>query len=211
MARNTTTADRQRKGGTPGSPGGSGRRTGLILAVITGAALLAIAGVAVLIAGTGSGGGSSDSYTPNDEGLIETGASAPAFTAQTVDGGGNVSVGGGGNGQATLLVFFATWCPHCQNEAPIISDLADQNDDLRVVMVGMDVQDNPQKVQEFVRNYGIEGSAVYEPSLGQQYQVTGYPTVYVLDGSGRVVAANSGETPRGVLEDWVELALGSTG
>ena len=207
MARDTTTANRRQKGGTPGSPGGSGRRTALILAAITGAALLAIAGVAVLVAG-GSG---ADSYTPNDEGLIETGASAPAFTAQTVDGSGNVSVGGGGDGQPTLLVFFATWCPHCQNEAPIVSDLADQNDDLRVVMAGIDGQDNPQKVQEFAQSYGIEGPAVYEPSLGQRYQVTGYPTVYVLNGSGKVVAANSGETPRGVLEDWVELALGATG
>ena len=207
MARDTTTNDRQRKGGTPGGSGGSGGgRTALILAAITGAAILAIVGVAIFVA---SGPGA-DSYEPNDSGLIRTGAQAPAFTAQSI-GGGDVSVGGNGNSRATLLVFFATWCPHCQNEAPIISDIASRNDDLRVVMVGMDEQDNPQKVQEFVQSYGIEGPAVYEPSLGQRYQVSGYPTVYVLDGNGEVVAANSGETPRGVLEDWVELALGSTG
>lgn len=208
MARDTTATNSGRKGRVPGTPGGSGGgRLALILAAITGAALLSIAGVAVLVAG----GPGADSYTPNDEGLIETGSSAPAFTASAI-GGGDVSVGGdAGDSRATLLVFFATWCPHCQNEAPIVSDLASQNDDLEVVMVGIDGQDDPQKVQEFVQGYGIEGSSVYEPSLGQEYRVTGYPTVYVLNGNGAVVAANSGETPRGVLEDWVGVALGDTG
>lgn len=205
MARNAATNGRQGRGGAPGKPEGSGGgRTALILAAITGAAILAIAGVAVFVAG----GESADSYTPNDGGLVQPGTDAPVFTAQTI-GGGDVSVGDG-DSRATLLVFFATWCPHCQNEAPIISDLAREYEDLRVIMVGIDSQDGPQEVQEFVQSYGIEGPAVYEPSLGQEYQVSGYPTVYVLDGNGEVVAANSGETPRGVLEDWIELALGVT-
>ena len=35
-----------------------------------------------------------------------------------------------------MLVFFATWCPHCNNEAPTISELESQYDALWVVMVG---------------------------------------------------------------------------
>ena len=46
-----------------------------------------------------------------------------------------------------MLVFFATWCPHCQ--------------------------DGPAKVREFVENYGIEGPAICDASLDQTYRVSG--------------------------------------
>jgi hypothetical protein len=78
-----------------------------------------------------------------------------------------------------MLVFFATWCPHYQNEASILSEL--------------------------------ESPAVYEPSLGPEYGVSGYPTTHVLDEDNEVIGAHSGEAPREVYESWIEQALGSGG
>ena len=48
-----------------------------------------------------------------------------------------------------------------------------------------------------MENYEIEGPAIYAPSLGETYRVSGYPTVYVLNGDGEIVAAHSGEAPGG--------------
>lgn len=187
--------------------GGSGRRrTTLLLAAITVLAILAIGAFSYLMAG-GSGGEDNNDFTPNNKDLLPVGAQAPDFNATTVDGS-DVSLGDTGGKDATMLVFFATWCPHCNKEAPIISELADSHQDLRVIMVGIDGQDNPDKVQAFVEKYGIEAPAVYDPSLGSPYKVWGYPTVYVLDQDQKVVAANAGETPQDVLEGWVEDAQG---
>jgi thiol-disulfide isomerase/thioredoxin len=180
----------------------------LVLAGFTALAIVAIAALAVLST-TGGGGGGTGNFTANDEGLIPVGEKAPSFTAETV-GGGTVSVREGA-APATMLVFFATWCPHCQNEAPILSELEGQYEDLRMVMVGIDGEDNPEKVQQFVERYGIESPAVYEPSLGPEYGVSGYPTTYVLNRSNEVVGAHSGEAPREVYEGWIEKALGSGG
>ena len=107
-----------------------------------------------------------------------------------------------------MLVFFATWCPPCNNEAPIISELEEQYDGLNVVMVGIDGEDDAGKVRQFVRPYDIGSPAVYEPSLGQTYEVASYPTTYVLGGGGEVVATHSGEAPKTVYEGWIEEALG---
>ena len=190
------------------APSGGNRGIIVVLVGFTAAAIIAIAGFAVLTTNSGVNAGN---FTPNNAGLLELGTQAPGFTAETV-GGGNLSAGDdSGDGKAMMLVFFATWCPHCQNEAPIISDMKSQYPDLQVVMVGTDdVQgDNPAKVREFVDRYDISSHTIYDPSLGPRYNVVGYPTVYFIDGSEEIVAANSGEAPREVYEDWAEEALNS--
>jgi thiol-disulfide isomerase/thioredoxin len=116
-----------------------------------------------------------------------------------VRGGEDVTVGDGSE-QVTMLVFFATWCPHCNDVAPIISELESQYDDLRVVMVSVDRRDDPAKVREFVDRYDIAGPAIYQPSPGSTYRVSGYPTTYVLDGEEGVVVGYSGEAPTEAYE-----------
>lgn len=188
------------------SSSGKNRGVALALAGFTALAILVIALIAVL---STTGGGNTESFTPNDQGLLQPGTQAPDFTAETVNGE-EVSLNGGGQ-DATMLVFFATWCPHCQNEAPIISDMESEYEDLRILMIGIDQAqgDNPQKVSEFVDEYDISSPAIYEPALGAEYQVSGYPTVYFVDGNGQIVAANSGEAPREVYEGWAQEALSS--
>jgi len=193
------------KGSGKNASSGGNRSITLVLAGFTAVVIVAIVAFAVLSTAGGSG---AENFTPNDEGLIPVGEKAPSFTAETVDGG-SVSVRDGG-APATMLVFFASWCPHCNNEAPIISDLEGQYEDLQLVMVGIDGTqgDSPEKVKEFVERYDIESPTVYEPSLGPEYRVPGYPTVYVLDTNNEVVGATSGEAPREVYEGWIEEALG---
>ncbi|TCJ15882.1 TlpA family protein disulfide reductase [Rubrobacter taiwanensis] len=186
--------------------GGSKSSLPLILAGITGIAIIAIAVFAIVQASGGQG----ESFTPNSQGLLPAGSQAPDFTADTVNGRGEVSLSETGGANATMLVFFASWCPHCQNEAPVIADLKrDYGEDLRVIMIGIDsVQgDDPAAVRGFVEEYGIDAPAIYEPSLGATYQVSGYPTTYVLDGSNEIVAAHAGEAPEEAFRSWIEEAL----
>ena len=205
MARNTLSNQGPGKGRKKAQSGGN-RGIVLALAGFTAVAIVVVALFAVI---STTGGGGASNFTPNTQGLLETGTQAPKFTADTVDGG-SVSVGGG-DADATMVVFFATWCPHCQKEAPIISELENEYDNLKIVMIGIDTAqgDNPEKVSKFVQQYDIQSPAVYQPSLGTQYQVSGYPTVYVLDGSGKIVGANTGEAPKEAYEEWIQKALGS--
>lgn len=205
----------KRSGSSVKRSGDSGNKTiTLALAGFTAVAILVLAVFAI----ASTSGGSDASFTANTEGLIQPGEKVPDFSAETVSGG-NFSLSDGG-GQATLLVFFASWCPHCQNEAPMIADLEQQYEGLDVVMVGIDQsgvpsQDVPpddlQAVRQFVNNYGIEGPAIYEPSLASDYGVSGFPTSYVLDGDRNVVKASAGEVPEDVMRGWVEEALGKSG
>ena len=193
-----------KRNASSGKKGSSGANRTVMLG-LAGFTALVIVVIAALAVFSATGGGSTGNFTPNNEGLIPVGEKAPGFTAETV-GGGSVSVGDGEAG-ATMLVFFATWCPHCQREAPVMSELESQYDDLQLVMAGIDAEDNPDKVRQFAEEYDIESPAVYEPLLGSEYGVSGYPTVYVLDENNKVVGAHSGEAPREVYEAWIEEAL----
>lgn len=104
MARNTPSGGKKRGAKAPQG----NRPLVLALAGFTALAIVVIALLAVLSAR----GGDTGSFTPNDQGLLPVGSQAPDFTTETVTGE-RVSLP---EGQATMLVFFATWCPHCQNE-----------------------------------------------------------------------------------------------
>lgn len=187
-----------------GKASGSNKTLPLLLAGFTAVVIVVIALVAVL---STTGGQNADNFTANDQGLLEVGSQAPDFTAETVDGG-TVSLGGG-EGAPALLVFFWTDCPACNEEAPIISDLEDQYEELQVVMVGIDGRDTPETVEEFSENYDIQGPTVYEPSLGSDYNVSAYPTSYFVGSSGEIIAAHTGTAPRETMQDWTEEALAS--
>lgn len=207
MTRGTRSRKRSKnkaaRGGANGGASGDNRGIVLALAGFTAVAILVIAAFAVL---TTTGSENEENFTPSTEGLIPVGSEAPEFTAETIDGG-SVSAGGANTGP-TLLMFFWSDCPACNEEAPIVADLESRYEDLNVVTIGIDQRDEPEDIRGFVENYGIESPAVYEPSVGETYNVSAYPTIYVIDGQGEIVGANIGLTPEGVLEGWVEEALG---
>ncbi len=204
MARNTISSKDSRKAGKKTGGSGEDRTIFLVLAGFTALIIVAIAAAAII--STVRSNNAAEKFTPNDQGLLKVGSTAPDFSTNTLDGK-KMSLADKGGKKATMLVFFATWCPHCQKEAPVISDFQSQYKDLRIMMIGIDGQDNASKVRDFVNKYGIDSPATYDPPLGTTYQVSGYPTVYVLDGDNKVVAANAGEAPRDVFEGWIEKAL----
>lgn len=203
IARNAKAGKKAVKTPRKTAPKGSGDRT--LLLVLGGFTALVVIAMAVFAylntpgARQGSAG--------EEQGLLPVGAKAPGFSAETVTGE-EVSLANKGEKRATMLVFFATWCPGCKEEAPVLADLARGHEDLRIIMVGIDGRDDPGKVRGFVERYGIEAPAVYQPSLGSTYKVSGYPTTYLLNGDEEVVFARSGKIPGEVLESKIDAALG---
>ncbi len=82
-----------------------------------------------------------------------------------------------------LLDFYADWCGPCKMIGPVLEQISDENDDIKVVKVNVD------------ENIG----------LAQQYGVQGIPSLFVLK-DGEVVSQKAGFMPKDALVDWVRKA-----
>ena len=75
--------------------------------------------------------------------------------------------------KTVLLDFFATWCGPCKMLAPILDEIAEEREDIKVCKVDVD----------------------QEPELAAQYQVVSIPTLFVIE-KGKVVNQALGAKPK---------------
>jgi peroxiredoxin len=149
--------------------------------------------------------------------LLPVGSKAPDFTLKSPQGE-SVRLADF-RGKAVLLEFFATWCPHCDAEAPHLRALYASLPKSRYAFVSVNADsENAASVFAYHRYFGLRYPTLLDPSsqpgsyshqggagpVTTRYRLQVYPTFYVLDPSGRVVWATGGEQPDALLRQ--ELA-----
>ena len=59
-------------------------------------------------------------------------------------------------GKGVWINFWASWCPPCQSETPVIRDLAEKYADRGLVVIGISVQEtNAADVAEYAHRYQL--------------------------------------------------------
>jgi peroxiredoxin len=160
----------------------------------------------------------SASQPPTNPSLLPVGSTAPGFTLTTPQGQ-RVSLSDY-RGKALLLEFFATWCPHCNAEAPHLRAIANSlPKGTAILSVNADGETAPS-VFAFHRYYGLPYPALVDPSsqpgsfnspgaagpVSTKYKVEAFPTFYVIDPQGRITWQDDGEQPDALLRRQLEQA-----
>ena len=134
--------------------------------------------------------------------------SAPPFLLHDLDG--NVVSTAAWQGKVVLVNFWATWCPPCREEIPILIELSDKyKDDLLIVGISMD-DGPPGEVKQFARNAGINYPIVMRSrELVAEYGgVPALPTSFLINKEGRVVQKHEGLFSPGLYETEIRALLG---
>lgn len=87
-------------------------------------------------------------------------------------------------GQVSLLNVWATWCPACHQEHPILNKLADRN---VAPIYGLNYKDVASKANQYLANYGnpYTANAVDETGrIGIEWGVYGAPETFLIDKKG---------------------------
>ncbi len=111
-----------------------------------------------------------------------------------IDGLGRPAPLGERMGNATLVHFWATWCPPCLTEIPALQALRSELEapgQFHVVLVA--VADSPEKVKTFLGD--AAGAALYDPKweVAHRYGTEKLPESYLVV-RGRVVEKFPGAT-----------------
>ncbi len=91
-------------------------------------------------------------------------------------------------GTPLVLNFWATWCPPCVEELPMLADYATHYQG-RVVFIALNVDESSVRVQRFVQTQGLAESPLVflrDPTgaVSLAYRVNGFPTTFFLDAQG---------------------------
>jgi len=98
-------------------------------------------------------------------------------------------------GRLVLLNFWATWCPPCQGETPVLRDLDDEFRSRGLSIVGVAVQETtPSDVAAYAARYGLRYTIAFDATADvfRTYRVFALPTQVVVGPDGRVRAVVNG-------------------
>lgn len=125
--------------------------------------------------------------------LLKPGTPAPDFTLQDVNGRSVSSKDF--LGKKVVLVFWASWCPDCREEIPLLKKMQSKADPDKVAFVSISFDRREETWKNFVRENQLGGVQLFDAAgkkdstVGTDYGVKWIPALYLIDEKGRVELA----------------------
>ena len=116
-------------------------------------------------------------------------------------------------GKGIVLNFWATWCPPCRREMPLLESVYQQYKTQGVVVIGISMGEPRDIVQRYVDSAGVtypiwnnlarpgQITTVNGTILSDQFNVVGLPTTFFIDRNGIIQSSHVGELNRAILQE----------
>lgn len=116
-------------------------------------------------------------------------------------------------GRAVWLNFWASWCPPCQAETPILRDMDRQYRDRGLTLIGIQVQQTVDEGRDYASRYGL-GYTIGEDvsaAIFRTYRVFALPTQFFIDPDGVIRAVVNGPLEAAAARQTIEALLPAAG
>jgi len=112
-------------------------------------------------------------------------------------------------GKVVIVNFWATWCGPCKTEIPDFVKLYAEYKDKGLVILGISVDDGPDQLQAFMREYKMNYPVVQmrpevEDAWGPFY---GYPTSFIVARDGSICTKHIGPATKEQFESEIKALL----
>ena len=110
-------------------------------------------------------------------------------------------------GKVAIVNVFASWCPPCHVEHPLLLELAK---DKSVLLVGINWKDKDEKLAAWFKEAGNPFSHIGADRSGRvaiEWGVYGAPETYIVDRGGKIVYRLAGPLTEDRLKDEIRPLL----
>jgi cytochrome c biogenesis protein CcmG/thiol:disulfide interchange protein DsbE len=113
-------------------------------------------------------------------------------------------------GKTVLLDFFASWCQPCREQAPIVDRLAQRLAGPNLAVYGVDTSDQIADVEHYLNEHRPSYPVLFDADnqAASGFDITGLPTLLVIDKGGIVRAIESHVVEESELEGLIKEAQG---
>ena len=118
---------------------------------------------------------------------------------------GRVVSGESLRGRVVLVSFWATWCPYCRKEKPVIEEYWKEHRARGFEVVAISIDDTPEKLSAWLagRDYAHPSGTMNRSVADAFGRIASVPTSFVLDREGRIRHRIAGQLHAGRLDDLV--------
>jgi thiol-disulfide isomerase/thioredoxin len=116
--------------------------------------------------------------------------------------------------QVVVVNVFATWCPPCNEEAPVFNDLAKEykvdKKNVQFIMIDLDPNESPADVKNFLNRLKIDTVAGYDFDLDfltQFPEMRVVPQTFIFNSQGQLSAHVVGIKPRSHFKKLIDELL----
>jgi cytochrome c biogenesis protein CcmG, thiol:disulfide interchange protein DsbE len=108
-------------------------------------------------------------------------------------------------GQIVVLNFWASWCPPCVDELPLLEREQRRLETGGGTVLGVNYKDIPEDALGFVSAHRLSFPSLRDPDgeYSERYATLGIPETFVIDRRGRIAALRRGP----VDQAWLDRTL----
>lgn len=91
-------------------------------------------------------------------------------------------------GKPVVVNLWASWCPPCRSEAPILQRLAEKYEPKGAIVLGVNVRDLSGDAKAFIDEFNLTFPSLRDGSddTEQRFEASGLPETFLVDPDGKM-------------------------